>query len=104
MEHKSSPSSLIRQARSWDGPRIKAELERRGSSLGRLSLAAGLCRTTVAKALRLSYPRGEEIIAKALGVEPREIWPERYDGAGNPLNGRQSNTRLSARKRRQSQP
>ncbi|MDI5816356.1 helix-turn-helix domain-containing protein [Salmonella enterica subsp. enterica serovar Cerro] len=24
------------------------------------------------------YPRGERIIADALGVEPRDLWPSRY--------------------------
>ena len=104
MEHKKAASSPIRHRPSWDGPRIKAELERRGTTLNDLSLAAGLARTTAAKALRQPYTRGEQIIAKALGVTAQEIWPERYDTAGNPLRGRQSNTSPSPRKRRPSQP
>ncbi|ROD80150.1 hypothetical protein C4Z03_027390 [Klebsiella pneumoniae subsp. pneumoniae] len=29
-------------------------------------------------ALDRRYPKGERIIASAIGVEPSEIWPSRY--------------------------
>lgn len=75
-------------AEHWDPPRIKAELQRKGLTLNGLSIAHGADRCTASKAIRASYPRFERIIAEALGVEPQEIWPERYDGEGNSLHTR----------------
>ena len=33
----------------------------------------------MALTLQFKYPRGEKIIADALGLKPHEIWPSRYD-------------------------
>ncbi len=38
----------------------------------------GLSSSTLANALTRPWPKGELIIAKALGTEPRVIWPSRY--------------------------
>lgn len=43
-----------------------------------LSKNAGLSADTLKNALHRSYPKGERIIADALGVEPANIWPSRY--------------------------
>jgi len=43
-----------------------------------LSVEAGLKPDTLKNALSRAYPKGERIIAKALGTEPAQIWPSRY--------------------------
>jgi Ner family transcriptional regulator len=55
-----------------------AELRKAGWSLRRLSVEAGLAEGTLKSALDRPYPKGENIIAAAIGVEPEAIWPSRY--------------------------
>ncbi|WP_038267972.1 helix-turn-helix domain-containing protein, partial [Xenorhabdus cabanillasii] len=43
-----------------------------------LSVAAGLAADTLRNALVRPWPKGEKIIAQAIGVEPAVIWPSRY--------------------------
>lgn len=57
---------------------IVALLRKRGLSLTELSKANGLHPRTLNNALDRKYPKAEKIIASALGLEPAEIWPERY--------------------------
>lgn len=63
----------------WHPADIKAALEKAGWSLRRLSLHHGYSHGTVRQAISKPYPNGERIIADAIGVEPWEIWPSRYD-------------------------
>jgi Ner family transcriptional regulator len=62
----------------WHPADIKAELEKKGLSLSGLSVANKLAPTTLKEVLRRPWPRGEAIVAKAIGLEPAEIWPSRY--------------------------
>lgn len=57
---------------------IKAELHKRGITLAQLGSENGLSKTTLRNALDKKYPRGEQIIAKALDKDPSQIWPSRY--------------------------
>ncbi|MGC6405238.1 helix-turn-helix domain-containing protein [Bisgaard Taxon 45] len=57
---------------------IRAELIKKGISLAQLGIKNGLAKTTLRNAFDKRYPRGERIIADALGKHPREIWPSRY--------------------------
>ena len=57
---------------------IVAALKKRKSSLAALSRQAGLSSGTLANALKKPWPKGEFIIARALGVHPSTIWPSRY--------------------------
>lgn len=68
----------------WHPADIVAGLKKRGTSLAALSREAGLASSTQANALSRSWPRGEKLIADALGISPEIIWPSRYfDGEGN---------------------
>ena len=51
---------------------------KKGKSLSQLGIENGLAKTTVRNALDKPYPKGEQIIADALGLSPAEIWPSRY--------------------------
>lgn len=69
----------------WHRADIKAALEKAGWSLRKLSVQHGLCPEALTKALSGPYPNAERIIAETLGKHPKEIWPTRYDVAGNPI-------------------
>jgi len=63
---------------------IIAQLRKRNSSLAALSRQSGLSSSTLANALTRPWPKGEYLIAEALGIEPCIIWPSRYyDEQGN---------------------
>lgn len=57
---------------------IVAAIKKRQTSLAELSRKEGLCSGTLANALKRPWPKGEFIIAAALGMHPSEIWPSRY--------------------------
>lgn len=62
----------------WHPADIIAGLRKRGTSLTALSRQAGLASSTLANALVRHWPKGERLIAEALGVAPEQIWPSRY--------------------------
>jgi Ner family transcriptional regulator len=66
--------------KGWHKADIIAGLHKKGTSLAALSRSAGLSSSTLANALTRPWPKGEFLIAEALGVHPSEIWPERYFG------------------------
>ncbi len=72
----------------WHPADIKAHLEKAGWSLSKLSRTHQYCRSAAALALHMPWPKMERLIAGAIGVEPKTIWPTRYDNDGNPLSGR----------------
>jgi Ner family transcriptional regulator len=57
---------------------IVAALHKKGMTVKELSIKAGLAPTTLSNALNRPWPKGEGIIADALGVKPSDIWPSRY--------------------------
>lgn len=62
----------------WHSADIIAALKKRGTSLAEVSRNAGLASSTLANALNRRWPKGERLIAEALGVAPEQIWPSRY--------------------------
>jgi Ner family transcriptional regulator len=80
----------------WDKHSIKAEIYRRGFTLGSLSEALSLSSTDVAVALSRRFPKADGAIAKWLGVELHILWPDRYTANGGLLRQR----RQSSRRRR----
>ncbi|WP_437612010.1 helix-turn-helix domain-containing protein [Erwinia sp. V71] len=64
----------------WHRADVIAALKKKGVSLAALSRGVGLNSRTLNNALERRYPKGERIIAAAIGVEPSEIWPSRYAG------------------------
>ncbi|EKK5221828.1 helix-turn-helix domain-containing protein [Cronobacter sakazakii] len=69
--------------KDWHPADIIAAVHKRGTSLAKLSREAGLASSTLANALTRPWPKGEWLIATALGVHPSEIWPGRYLNTGN---------------------
>ncbi|EAA9217852.1 transcriptional regulator [Salmonella enterica] len=62
----------------WHSADIIAALKKQGTSLSAVSRQAGLAFSTLANALTRRWPKGERLIADALGVSPEQIWPSRY--------------------------
>ncbi|NHB97567.1 transcriptional regulator [Photorhabdus stackebrandtii] len=62
----------------WHPADIIAGLKKRGTSLSAVSREAGLASSTLSNALHRPWPKGERLIATALGCEPFKIWPSRY--------------------------
>jgi len=68
----------VRAEQDWHRVDIVAALHKEGLSMRNLSVKAGLKPDTLKNALSRAYPKGERIIADALGTEPAYIWPSRY--------------------------
>jgi len=65
--------------KDWHRADIVAALRRAGWSLRKLSIANGYAApTTLTVPLNRPWPKGERIIAAAIGIDPARIWPSRY--------------------------
>ncbi|MEW5559404.1 helix-turn-helix transcriptional regulator [Enterobacter asburiae] len=64
----------------WHKADIIAALHKRGTNMAKLSREAGLASSTLANVLLRPWPKGEWMIANALGLHPSVIWPTRYVG------------------------
>lgn len=64
--------------KDWHPADIIAGLRKKGTTLAAVSREAGLASSTLANVLTKHWPKGEKLIAEALGVSPAEIWPSRY--------------------------
>ncbi len=60
--------------REW----IKFQLRLRGTTLSAMARELGVSRQAMGQTLVSSYPKMEQAIATRLGLEPWNIWPERY--------------------------
>lgn len=77
-------------SQDWHPADVIAALRKKGWSLQQLALHHGYSgRSALSSALAAPYPKAEAIIAMTLGMEPREIWPTRYnsDGTSNRTRG-----------------
>lgn len=64
--------------KDWHPADIVAGLKKRGTTLAAVSREAGLASSTLANTLNRHWPKGERLIAEALGITPEQIWPSRY--------------------------
>ncbi len=64
--------------RDWHKADIKAALEKAGTNYSKLAEENKVKSSTLRNALRTPYPKMECIIAKKLGLTPKDIWPSRY--------------------------
>lgn len=71
-------SEMGTAAADWHRADVIAALKKKGTNITALSRENGLAAGTLANALRAPWPKGETIIASALGMEPKDIWPSRY--------------------------
>jgi Ner family transcriptional regulator len=64
--------------KDWHNAMIVARLRMAGTSLRQLSTDNDLYPTALSIALQRPWLKAEGIIAGAIGVEAKEIWPARY--------------------------
>ncbi|GBK97720.1 helix-turn-helix domain-containing protein [Vibrio harveyi] len=62
----------------WHQADIKAALAKKGISMAELSRQNGLSAGTLGNVFRVKYPKAQEIIAGAIGIDAAVIWPSRY--------------------------
>lgn len=68
----------------WHPADIIAALRKAGYTLSKLAFEHNLKDSSgLSKALVMSFPKGEQRIAAALGVHPMTIWPTRYEADGS---------------------
>jgi Ner family transcriptional regulator len=60
----------------WHPAQVKAALEMAGTNLSRLAKKHGYAH--INEVLNRPWVAAERVVAKALGKEPEEIWPSRY--------------------------
>lgn len=69
----------------WHQADIIAAIRKKGTTLAAVSRGAGLSSSTLSNALTRKWPKGEKLIAEAIGVNPELIWPSRYRNLFNEL-------------------
>lgn len=77
--------------KDWDPADIVCALRKAGYTLSKLAFEHGLKDSSgLSVAMVRSFPKGEKRIAEAIGKEPKEIWPSRYneDGTRKPSGAR----------------
>lgn len=62
----------------WHQADIVAALRKAGWTLRRLSVHHGYVPQQLWLAIARPWPKGETLIASAIGVPPEQIWPSRY--------------------------
>ncbi|MFP4131299.1 MAG: transcriptional regulator [Thiohalospira sp.] len=78
MSHHDTPKKSAGQ-QDWHRADIVAALRKSGWTLRRLATHHGYkSPTTLKHALDRPWPKGERLIAAAIGIPPESIWPERY--------------------------
>ncbi len=73
-------------ATDWHPEDIKAAVRKSGTSLAALARDAGMSPNAFTHVLRFPRATAERVIAHALGVHPKVIWPSRYLRDGNRKN------------------
>lgn len=77
MTKQSAPKKASHE--DWHRADIVAALRKSGWSLRKLATHHGYASpTTLTTALDRPWPKGERLIAAAIGIEPADIWPTRY--------------------------
>jgi len=80
-----NPALKPRQSKTlsgWHAEDVKAAIRKKGLTLSALSKKHHYSDSYLRGTLIRRRPRGEEIIARFLGVSPAEIWPDRYRADG----------------------
>ncbi|AVF34882.1 helix-turn-helix domain-containing protein [Rahnella sikkimica] len=70
--------------KDWHSADIIAAIKKKGTTMAAVSREAGLCSSTLSNALTRKWPKGEKLIAEAIGVRAEIIWPTRYSGTKYP--------------------
>lgn len=88
--------SKLREGADWHPFEVVAALRAKGTSLQRLARESNYYPNALHLVSRRSWPKGEAIIAHALGIEPKVIWPSRYAENAKNRRGRRDFTLLKS--------
>ncbi|TVO57569.1 helix-turn-helix domain-containing protein [Denitromonas halophila] len=81
----------------WHRAQILCALKMAGWSISSLSLHHSYAsRHTLSHALHRPWPKGERLIAEAIGKRPDEIWPSRYPSDSTARSNGRSRRRVTA--------
>jgi Ner family transcriptional regulator len=75
---------------------IKYQLRIRGTSMAALARQLRVTDRAIRNAKSTPYPRVERSLAKALSLDPAEIWPERWNPDGTPHRQRPGRAEINA--------
>lgn len=64
--------------KDWHQADIIAAIKKKGTTIAAVSRHAGLSSSTLSNALTRKWPKGERLIAEAIGVKAEVLWPSRY--------------------------
>ena len=64
--------------KDWHQADIIAAIKKKGTTMAAVLRRAGLSSSTLSNALTRKWPKGERLIADAIGVKAETIWPSRY--------------------------
>lgn len=64
----------------WHHADIKAAVTKVGKTMSQLSRDNNLNPKTLSNVFYRHWPKGEKIVATAIGKKPSDIWPSRYQG------------------------
>ena len=70
--------------REW----IRYQLAIRGETYAALGRRTGITKHCIYLALAKPYPKVEAMLAEEMGLEPKDLFPERYTADGLPNRGR----------------
>ena len=79
--------AALRKGQDWHPFEIIVALRMKGTSLDRLGRLAGYHPKALHSVSHRTWPKGEAIIANAIGVAPESIWPSRYSDKSNKRRG-----------------
>ncbi len=65
--------------KDWHRADIVAALKKNNWNVRKLSLYHGYKYSALSNALERPWPKGERLIAEAIGEKPENIWPSRYE-------------------------
>ncbi len=82
---------------TWDRHSILAEIKRRYGSLNAFAATTPLAAAHFSVALGAPYLKAERMIARALGIPARQLWPDRYDTRGRRKIARSSKPEKASR-------
>lgn len=87
MKIDNATKQLIRdpkKRKAW----VMYQVKLQGRSLAKVADAAGVSRQCLYHVFRITYPHMEKVVADALGMAPKELFPERYTEDGLPIHRR----------------
>ena len=91
MSQKQPPKKSAQD--DWHRADIVAALRKSGWSLRRLATHHGYAApTTLISALDRPWPKGQRLIADAIGIAPATIWPSRYHDKHSTMQKRREST------------